>query len=58
MVKLETIELKDAKIVLKTTPSSSLHWKEKPPPARWLLRKPLASKPKAESKGRLRFQPP
>jgi len=29
MVKLETIELKDAKIVLKATPSISLHWKEK-----------------------------
>jgi acylphosphatase len=29
MVKLETIELKDAKIVLKTSPSISLHWKEK-----------------------------
>ena len=28
-VKLETIELKDTKIVLKTTPSISLHWKEK-----------------------------
>jgi hypothetical protein len=29
MVKLETIELKDAKIVLKTTPSITLQWKEK-----------------------------
>lgn len=29
MVKLETIELKGAKIVLKTPPSISLHWKEK-----------------------------
>jgi acylphosphatase len=29
LVKLETIELKDAKIVLKTSPSISLHWKEK-----------------------------
>jgi len=28
-VKLETIELKDTKIVLKATPSVSLHWKEK-----------------------------
>lgn len=28
-VKLETIELKDTKIVLKATPSISLHWKEK-----------------------------
>jgi len=28
MVKLDTIELKDAKIVLKTSPSISLHWKE------------------------------
>ena len=28
-VKLETIELKDTKIVLKATPSLSLHWKEK-----------------------------
>lgn len=30
MVKLDTIELKDAKIVLKTSPSISLLWKEKP----------------------------
>jgi hypothetical protein len=29
MVKLETIELKGAKIVLKTPPSISLHWKDK-----------------------------
>jgi acylphosphatase len=29
MVKLDTIELKDAKITLKTSPSISLHWKEK-----------------------------
>ena len=29
MVKLETIELKGAKLVLKTPPSISLHWKEK-----------------------------
>jgi hypothetical protein len=29
MVKLETIELRDAKIVLKATPSITLHWKEK-----------------------------
>ena len=29
MVKVETIELKGAKIVLKTPPSISLHWKEK-----------------------------
>ena len=29
MVKLDTIELKDAKIVLKTSPSISLQWKEK-----------------------------
>jgi hypothetical protein len=29
MVKLDTIELNDAKIVLKTSPSISLHWKEK-----------------------------
>lgn len=28
-VKLETIELKDTKIVLKATPSISLHWREK-----------------------------
>jgi hypothetical protein len=28
-VKLETIELKDTKIVLKAAPSISLHWKEK-----------------------------
>lgn len=28
-VKLETIELKDTRIVLKATPSISLHWKEK-----------------------------
>jgi len=28
-VKLEAIELKDTKIVLKATPSISLHWKEK-----------------------------
>ena len=28
MVKVETIELTDAKIVLKTTPSITLHWKE------------------------------
>lgn len=28
-VKLETIALKDTKIVLKATPSISLHWKEK-----------------------------
>lgn len=28
-VKLETIELKDTKIMLKATPSISLHWKEK-----------------------------
>jgi hypothetical protein len=28
-VKLETIELKDTKIVLKATPSISLHWKQK-----------------------------
>jgi hypothetical protein len=28
-VKLETIELKDTKIVLKTPPSIGLHWKEK-----------------------------
>ncbi|HEV2197653.1 MAG TPA: hypothetical protein VGR55_18855 [Candidatus Acidoferrum sp.] len=28
-VKLETIELKDTKIVLKATPSISLHWKER-----------------------------
>jgi hypothetical protein len=28
-VKLDTIELKDTKIVLKATPSISLHWKEK-----------------------------
>ena len=28
-VKLETIELKDTKIVLRATPSISLHWKEK-----------------------------
>jgi len=29
MVKLETIELKGTKLVLKTPPSISLHWKEK-----------------------------
>jgi hypothetical protein len=29
MVKLETIELKGARLVLKTPPSISLHWKEK-----------------------------
>ena len=29
MVKLETIELKGAKIVLRTPPSISMHWKEK-----------------------------
>jgi hypothetical protein len=29
MIKLETIELKDAKIVLKATPSITLQWKEK-----------------------------
>lgn len=28
-VKLETIELKDTKIVLRATPSISLHWKER-----------------------------
>lgn len=28
-MRLETIELKDTKIVLKATPSISLHWKEK-----------------------------
>jgi hypothetical protein len=29
MVNLDTIELKDAKIVLRASPSISLHWKEK-----------------------------
>jgi hypothetical protein len=29
MVKVDTIELKDAKIVLKASPTISLHWKEK-----------------------------
>jgi hypothetical protein len=33
MVTLETIELKGAKIVLKTPPSVSLHWKEKAAPS-------------------------